>query len=103
MIVLETCIAKCCLQHGIPQKCLEEKHETIKVANLNTTHKEVQMVISNECLKYKNIVSQCKSDCLNDSTSIKNARKDIDNVMTNRPDEIHSRSGNAKGDSSQVI
>ena len=55
---------KCCLNHGLPEKCLNEKHETMNVSQLNTTHKFLKMVVSDECLKYKSVMDACKSKCI---------------------------------------
>ena len=43
---------------------MNEKRETMNVSQLNTTHKVVKMVVSDECLKYKSVMQNCKSQCI---------------------------------------
>ena len=54
------------MNHGLPQKCLEEDFDSKTVASHNTSHMMVRTVISKECIKYKDLMEDCKSECLED-------------------------------------
>ena len=63
-LYVEKCIMKCCITHGMPQKCLEEINKSQSVSNHNKTHKIVTIVHSKQCLQYKTIMKECKMNCI---------------------------------------
>ena len=63
---LVKCVEKCCVDHGLPMKCLEEKMEGETMSGHNSTHLVVTMVMSNECHDYQEVLQFCKSDCVDD-------------------------------------
>ena len=67
--VSDECIMKCCMDHGLPQQCLGEDLNFNTVANHNTSHLVVKTVISKQCHKYKGIMEDCKTDCLDKKTT----------------------------------
>ena len=65
----DECIMKCCMDHGLPQQCLGEDLNFNTVTNHNTSHLVVKTVISKQCHKYKGIMEDCKTDCLDKKTT----------------------------------
>ena len=66
--ILDNCILKCCIKHGLPLKCLEETQETRNISLHNATHTVMKSVISKECLQYKTIMKECKTTCIEPTT-----------------------------------
>ena len=64
MIIVDTCLLNCCINHGLPQDCLEEETETKKISRYNGTHHIIRIVRSEKCLRYKSIMQDCKSSCI---------------------------------------
>ena len=60
----ETCVEKCCIRHGLPLKCLEEKLESQTNSHHNETHRVITMVMSRECHEYHSVLKDCKSECI---------------------------------------
>ena len=60
---------KCCMDHGLPHQCLGEDMNFDTVANQNTSHLVVKTVITKQCHKYKGIIDDCKSECLEKKTT----------------------------------
>lgn len=61
---LDNCILKCCINHGLPLRCLEESQETRNVSLHNATHAVLKSFISKECLQYKTVMEECKTTCI---------------------------------------
>ena len=61
---VDTCIVKCCIEHGLPTDCMHEESKSMKISKLNSTHQDVTMVLSDNCAKYSSILHDCKSTCL---------------------------------------
>ena len=57
------CVINCCLDHGIPQPCLEEEDRNMSVSSYNNTHHIVKIIHSNECNRYSKILEECKLSC----------------------------------------
>ena len=64
LLTSEKCLQKCCINHGLPVECLEEKVESKKILPYNDSHHEIRLVRSEKCHFYAGIMKQCKLDCL---------------------------------------
>ena len=58
------------MDHGLPQQCLGEDMNVDNIVNKNTSHLVVKTVISKQCHKYKGIIDDCKSECLDTKTTL---------------------------------
>ena len=58
------------MDHGLPQQCLGGDMNFDTIANQNTSHLVVKTVITKQCHKYKGIVDDCKSECLDTKTTL---------------------------------
>ena len=72
--VSAACVLECCIDHGLPQKCLGEDLNSKTVAAHNTSHLVVETVITKDCHKYHGIMEDCKSECLKTETLMPIAR-----------------------------
>ena len=61
---LELCLHKCCVDHGLPLKCINEETRSLKTDTLNDTHKAVEMVFSDKCNVFAKILQDCKASCM---------------------------------------
>ena len=66
-IASEKCIERCCMDHNVPMKCVEEKSESQMKSGHNSTHLVVTLVMSNECNDYQEALEMCKLECNEDT------------------------------------
>ena len=65
LLFLAKCVLSCCLEHGLPEKCLEEGADLqTDVTHHNTSHTVIKTVISKECHKFKSVMETCKDGCI---------------------------------------
>ena len=62
--ILEPCLYKCCVDHGLPVECINEETQSLKTDTLNDTHKAVEMIISDNCHIFAKILQDCKASCI---------------------------------------
>ena len=73
--VEQNCLKNCCLSQGLPQKCLEKALETSYSMHHNTTHIVMSTVLGKDCHKYKSIMDDCTSECINMDSPQNNKEK----------------------------
>ena len=64
ILLLDTCLMRCCEEKKLPIDCLEEEFETKQVSQVNGTHHVIRIVRSEKCADYSSIMTECKSMCL---------------------------------------
>ena len=55
---------ECCVNHGLPIKCLLEKLDSKTESQRNQTHVLITTVLSKECHNQKDILKECKQECI---------------------------------------
>ena len=62
--ILGSCLFKCCIDHGLPLECIHEETKSSSVVASNDTHKAMTIIHSNNCLKFTNVLQDCKAKCV---------------------------------------
>ena len=62
--ILDPCLHKCCVDHGLPVECINEETQSLKTDTLNDTHKAVEIVLSDDCHEFAKILQDCKASCM---------------------------------------
>ena len=60
----DSCLHKCCIDHGLPVECINEETRSLKTDTLNDTHKAVEMVLSDNCHVFAKVLQDCKASCM---------------------------------------
>ena len=61
---LDSCLHKCCIDHGLPVECIHEETRNLKTDTLNDTHKAIEVVLSDNCNVFVKILQDCKTSCM---------------------------------------
>ena len=64
LVDIDDCLTACCLAKGIPNECIHEEKDSMKVYPMNNTHKTLTIVQSNDCFEYSSTLRDCKINCM---------------------------------------
>ena len=49
------------MKHGVPIECLKERDDTLEISRYNSTHHKGEIIHSDICVKYAEIMAKCRS------------------------------------------